>query len=372
MTMRGKTRYLLIVLLVSAVAAFLYGKIDWRAEEYRDTDLKYYQKIADAAPGIDKDIPRPFSRRILGPYLAGLIPLERDASFFALNFLFSLTLALLLYLFMIELGLSPPAAALSSILFVLNKHLFGSSVWNYFQIKDTLSLNMVLLIFISMRRSALKTMAVFLFIGALTSELPMMTIPVIFVYALEKKWRRGKLKGAMAAVMPAVAAFIILRYIIPAVGGNNLLESFLFYSKKIRYPMVWYGLFINPFIPVSFLPAIHSSASAGFFSGRRYAAWYLAFVVIAALFGSNNERLMAPASIIYFPLIGEIIERRVIGKRFLTGALLFTAVLSSLHHEIARFPLPSRYYTIALSGGSLFALTLIFFVARFREGRGRD
>ncbi len=247
-------KQLALVILISIIVIFFYGKINWQAEEYHNTDLCYYQAIAAAAPGI---------------------------------------------------------ASLTTIFFALNKHLFGSSVWNFFQIKDTLSFVCIISFFIAMKRSAWKTLAICLFLGVLTAELPIILIPVLIIYLAEKRELKRNRQRALAVILPALLAFFALRALIPPVGGVNLFEAFLHYSKKIQYPMVWYGLFINPFIPLSFLPFIYWKYTINFFAGRLYALAYLLLVFLSTLFGSNNERLMSPTFVIYFLLMGKIIQERI-------------------------------------------------------------
>jgi len=356
-----------LVILVSIVIIFCYGKIDYQAEKYRDMDLKGYRAMAAAAPGIDKSIPRPFSRRILGPYIAGLTRLPQETAFYSLNFLSSLSLLIILYLFLCNSGIRPGIASLATIFFALSKHLFGSSVWNYYQLKDTLSFLCIVSFFFALEKSAWKTLCILLFLGTLAAELPIILIPVFIIYLAEKKLLKKNWCKALAVILPAVLAFFAVRIIIPPVGGFNLMEAFLHYAKKIQYPMVWYGLFINPFIPLTFLPVIYWEDTVNFFSKRLYALTYLLFVFVSALFGSNNERLMAPSFVIYFFLIGKIIQDRIASSRILVFILTFFCVLSFFHHEIARFTLPDRRITVFLSGGSLVIITLIFFTLRLTQ-----
>lgn len=358
---------MLLVILVSILIILCYGKIDYTAEKHRDMDLKYYRAIAAASPGIDESVPRPFSRRILGPYIAGLTRLPQETSFYILNFLSSLSLLAVLYLFLCNSGIRPGIAFLSTIFFALNKHLFGSSVWNYYQLKDTLSFLCVVSFFFALQKSAWKTLCVLLFLGVLAAELPIILIPVFIIYLAEKKLLKKNWLRALAVILPAVLAFFALRIIIPAVGGFNLIEAFTQYAKKIQYPMVWYGLFINPFIPLTFLPFIYWEDTVRFFSRRLYALAYLTLVFVSALFGSNNERLMAPAFVIYFFLIAKIIQARIASRRILLFVLAFFCLLSFFHHEIAKFTLPDRSITVIFSGGSLVIVSLLFFTLRMAE-----
>ncbi|MCD6379397.1 hypothetical protein J7M07_02990 [bacterium] len=305
----------MLVIIASIIIIFFYGKIDSQAEKYRNMDLRYYRAIATAAPRIDESIPRPFSRRILGPYLVGLTKLPQEPAFYFMNSLASLSLLIILYLFFCNSGIHPVIASLTTIFFALNKHLFGSSVWNFFQLKDTLSFLCIVSFLFALEKSAWKTLGILLFLGVFFSELPMILIPVFIIYLMEKRLLRENWHKVFAVILPAILAFFAIRIIISPVGGFNLIEAFLHYAKKLQYPMVWYGLLINPFIPLTFLPVIYWEETVIFFSKRLYALTYLLLVFLSTLFGSNNERLMAPTFVIYFLIVGKIYKARIDFRR---------------------------------------------------------
>ena len=62
------------ILIVGAIALFLFGSIEYNAFRFSNFDLKHYRAMADVAPFLNTDIPQPFVYRILGPWLAGLFP----------------------------------------------------------------------------------------------------------------------------------------------------------------------------------------------------------------------------------------------------------------------------------------------------------
>ncbi len=386
-------RWIILIVSVTILAAFLYGGIDYGSMPYAGMDLKYYRSMASQSPSIAQGLPRPFCYRLLGPWTAGLFP-DDIAGFRIVTILSSLLLAVLFYRLLLSMSISSAAAASAVIFFVLNKHLFGISAWNYFQVKDTLSLAFIAAMMLAMYRHKWALFSAALFGGALTGELPMIMIPVLFVFLVERGKPAGGKRGRpdlsrrngglpaengilsglsfhkwtgwvrfFLVCLPGLAVFIAIRTLVPSSGGIGLFESVAHYSGKLRYPMVWYGLLGNPFIPLTLLPLIFFRESARFLGRNLHMAVYFVFVLAAASFGSNNERLMAPAFIVFYAIIAFIVDSRVLPRGKIPMTVLFAAaILSSLHHAIARFPLPDRRITIVLSGGSLLAVSIIFLV----------
>ena len=395
-----------IVLIVSMVAlsVFLYGSIDYHSMPYAGMDLKYYRESASLSPSIATGIPKPFCYRLLGPWLAGLFP-DDIAGFRIVTLLSAVLLAILFYRLLVSMGISPAAGTAAVFFLLMNKHLFGISAWNFFQVKDTLSLVFIAAAMLAMHRGRWALFSAALLGGALTGELAMIMVPVLFVFLAERKTLppengagegptpapredfagtavrpgfahpaglRGWVRPALAC-LPALATFAAVRLLVPSSGGIGLVESALRYGVKLKHPMVWYALLANPFIPLTLIPLIFFRESARFLKRHLYLAAYFLLVLASASFGSNNERLMAPAAIAFYALIAFIIDARVLprGKAWI-AILAAAAALSSLHHSIARFPLPGRSFTIALSGGSSIAVTLIFLIYFFSPPRSQS
>ncbi len=361
-------RRIVLIVLMAALAVFLYGSIDYHSMPYAGMDLKYYRESASCSPSIATGIPKPFCHRLLGPWLAGLFP-DDITGFRIVTWLSALLLAILFYRLLLSMGISPAASTAAVFFLVMNKHLFGISAWNFFQVKDTLSLVFIAAAMLAMYRGRWALFSAALLGGALTGELAMIMVPVLFVFLAERRTlraangpREGFARPALAC-LPAIAAFAAIRLLVPSSGGIGLIESALRYGVKLKHTMVWYGLLINPFIPLTLIPLIFFRESARFLRRNLYLAAYFLLVFASASFGSNNERLMAPAAIAFYALVAFIIDARVLprGKVWI-AVLAAAAALSSLHHSIARFPLPGRSFTIALSGGSSLAVTLIFLI----------
>jgi hypothetical protein len=378
-------RRIVLIVSMAALAVFLYGSIDYHSMPYAGMDLKYYRESASLSPSIAMGIPKPFCYRLLGPWLAGLFP-DDVAGFRIVTFLSAVLLAILFYRLLLSMGISPAAGAAAVFFLVMNKHLFGISAWNFFQVKDTLSLVFIAAAMLAMHRGRWPLFSAALLGGALTGELAMIMVPVLFVFLAERNafcagngtgdgrataaregYERpaghpGWVRPALAC-LPGLAAFAAIRLLVPSSGGIGLIESALRYGVKLRHPMVWYALLANPFIPLTFIPLIFFRESALFLRRNLHLAAYFLLVLASASFGSNNERLMAPAAIAFYALIAFIIDARVLPRGKVWIAILAAAAaLSSLHHSIARFPLPERSFTVVLSGGSLLAVTLLFLI----------
>ena len=339
-------------------------------------DLRYYRAMAEASPGISSEMPRPFAYRILGPWLVGLLPLPETAAFYALNSVLSLCVPLVFFLLLVSRGAGAWIAALSAFLFVLSKHQFGISAWNFFQIKDTLSFLCLLACFHAMYSDRRVLFAVSLLAGALAGEMALIMIPVLVCYLWERRAVGARWRDAVFMTLPAAAAFVAARALVPASGGIAPWEAFGMYGGKVRHALVWYGLLVNPFIPVSLLPLVFYRDTIAFIRKNLHLLLYFLLVLASTLFGSNNERLMASAFIAFYMLIARIFESEL-SHRSRRQALAAAAVvaaagaLSFFHHAMGRYPLPSRSLTIALSGGSLVALTVLAVVWRVgAAGRG--
>ncbi len=352
-------RSLALVLAAAAVMIYLYGRIDYTRGLFAEWDLHQYRAVALASPRIDAGIPRPFLYRPLGPYLAGLLPFGVDTSFYLLNVAASLGLVALLYRFMRRVGSNPGIAAAATLLYVFNKHFFGFTSWNYFHINDVLTNIFIVTMFWSMMEGRWRTFAAAMLLASVTRETFLLVIPTAVIFLIEGGRFRREWRGLLGAALPALVLFASFRLLVRPESGMNLFQAFLAFGGRITRFYGLYYLLVNPFVPLTALPLVFIGGSAAFLRRRRYLIVYYGLVVFAALFGSNNERLLNPAFIAFYPLIAFILAERVLPDRFLFGAIMTGGFLSSLHYLVARYPLPSREWTILLSGGSAVLITLL-------------
>jgi hypothetical protein len=164
----------------------------------------------------------------------------------------------------------------------------------------------------------------------------------------------------------------MIRLLVPTQGGMGLLESFLYYSPKLQYPLVWVGLLVNPFIPLVFLPLLYIVDLWQTIRSNIYLAVFFVLVFASTLFGSNNERLMAPAFIAFYSFIGVVAERYWRGKAWLIFIVVAACFFASSHYLLARYPLPSRAVTRAIGAVMTLSVTAAAYCFYSRSQSGRD
>ena len=363
-----RSKYSIIVALVAASMAYAYGRIDYQNPGYSTWDLHDYRAMAQAVPSLTENVRQPFVFRILGPYVAGIMPMSTDVSFLMLSVSLGLILSLLFYSYLCSSIVKPPIAALATVLFILNKYLYGFPVWNYFHVNDILSQIEIVLLMWTMISQKWVWFGIVLLLGSLTRETPLIMMPVAFVFALEMKHLGRLLSVLLIAVLPALVTAIALRILLHSDQGYNLPQAFMAYADKLLLLETWFRLLINCLIPFSLVPLIFFETSRHYFRTRKYAIVYLVLVVISTFFGYNSERLMAPVFIVFYPLLAIIIEKHIAQSRWIILTVIIAAIVSQLHHTYARFPLP-RELTIGLSLLAFAIVTLSMIYYKIRMAR---
>lgn len=370
--MKKEPRFHFAILCAAAAAMiFLYGTIDYEHPSLRGTDLAYYRQMAAASPGFSDQTPSPFAYRFLGPYIAGLVPFSDDLGFLVLTYAISIMLPLLLYSFLLEFGIGRRAALFAALLYLFNKYFFGIITWNYFQVKDALSLAFIAAGLIAMLRRNWPLMLLSLLGGSASGEAPIILVPVLFVFLAERRLpRREWLLGGLST-LPGIAAFVLVRVLVPARGGMSLAESFTLYAPKLRFYWVWAGLLVTPYVPLSLVPLVYARDAVRFARKNQYLVAMLALTLVSTLFGLNNERLMAPSFVVFYAFIGRIAEDHWSGPPAMRILIAGACFVSSFHYMIARYPLPSRMAGRVIAGSAtLIVAMLAFFHYRSQRGRG--
>ncbi|MDD4858133.1 MAG: hypothetical protein PHD74_08520 [Candidatus Krumholzibacteria bacterium] len=346
-----------ILAAVAAAMIFFYGRIDPANEAFREWDLHTYFRMASAAPSLAPDVPVPFAYRIVGPYAVGLIPTSTANAFFIANLVLSLSFICLMYRFLRYLGLRQAFACVATVLYIFNKHFFGFTSWNYFHVDDVLANALFIVLFWSMLESRWSVFAIALLVGSATRETTFLMIPVGILYLLEERSLRREAGRFAGAIMPAILCAVAMRLLIHAAEGVALREAFAIHWTKITSVDRVFHILVNPFVPLTFVPLVFPGRTLAFFRDRTYLLLFFFLIAGTTLFGHNNERLLNPASIVFYPLVGFIMQDCVWPRKWMIGLILAGAFLSSFHWLVARYPLPSRAATIALSGGSTIVIT---------------
>jgi hypothetical protein len=360
-----------ITLIAAALMIFLYGRIDYQDPKLGKWDLVNYRAMALAAPGLDRDVPRPFAYRILGPYLAGLIGGHRDTGIYLVNLAFSVVLIVLAYRLMLVFGIGPPAACVATVLYLFNKHFFGFTTWNYFHLDDVL-LNMLLIVaFWSMMRRRWVIFAVAVALAALAKEVALVMIPVALLALVEAREPGLEWRKCLCALAPAAACYLLLHILIRPPEGQTLPQAFAQnWTKVTSYERIFH-VFLNPFVPICLVPLVFIDRTISLLRGRLHMLLFYLLVLATTLFGTNNERLLNPAAIVVYPLIGLIVQESILPSKGAVALMLVGGFLSSFHWLVARYPLPSRAAVGALSGGSMLVITAALVVLRFARRRKR-
>jgi hypothetical protein len=327
--------------------------------------------MASASPHLDPAAPRPFAFRLLGPYLVGLIPGSTENAFLAVDFILSLLLVYLMYRFLRYFGLRPPFACLATVLYIFNKHFFGFTSWNYFHINDLITNILLIVLFWSMMESRWLLFAAALCLGAATRETAMIMIPVGLLYLAERRLLAREGGKFAAAAAPAIAVFLAIRLLVHPAMGPTLVQAVSAHWTKITSLERMYHVLVNPFVPLAFVPIVFFRRTLAFLEGRLHLLLFFILVAGTTFFGHNNERLLNPAALAFYPLIGFILQDCVWPNRGMIALVLAGGYLSSLHWLVARYPLPSRDATAVFSGASLVVITAalaILQVYRVRRG----
>jgi hypothetical protein len=140
-------------------------------------------------------------------------------------------------------------------------------------------------------------------------------------------------------------------------AGPTLAQAVAAHWTKIKSLERMYHVLVNPFVPLALVPIVFLGRTVAFFRGRIFLLAFFVLVAATPFFGHNNERLLNPASLVFYPLVGSILQDCVWPNRWMIALVTAGGFLSSLHWLVARYPLPSRAATAVLSGGSLLVIT---------------
>ncbi len=371
--MKKQIRVSVLALFLTVLAIFKFGTIDAGDPKFSEFDLHAYIAMSEAVPGIVAECSSPFAYRLMGPWLVGLFTDGGLKGFYSFAIIFGALLSFAFYRYLRISGLSSESSLLALAMFLFNSNFFGFVIWNSYQLGDLLSFFFLAILFWQMEKgkSGLLLGGV-LFMGILARESVVLFAPTYFVFCLEKGHSLKKALLAQFWFLPAAILFVGIRMGIPTGAGESLLEAIMQHGVKLGSLETWYRLFINAFVPVSFFPLIFFRSVRSYFWEHPHRIIFALLVCLSTLFGSDNERLMAPVFIVYYGFIGYAADAHgLLKNKKLLWLLVLAVVLGSHHHIIARFPMGSRNLTIVLSLVSLLLASLWVYIVLKSEVRAQ-
>lgn len=326
--------------LAAILLHFYYGSMDIAA--HPEADAKFYVTMSSGGPA---SVPAPYGYRILGPWLAGALPMDVHLAFRLLTDAAAAACALALYLLLIAFGNPAAAAGVTVVLWLLNKYLAGFEIWNFYQLDDLLGLLGMLVAMLAFERKRWFLLAAAFLGGILAREAPILLLPGFAIAAWMRKAGRREWIALGLALLPGLlaAAWMRAHYRLPAEAGYlGLLRN---YGIKWFSPATPARFFVNAWIPVAFLPWIFFRDTRRFLWRRPDLLALGAGTLFAASLGGDMERLLLPA----VPLVYAVVAHLLAGRPRLAPGLVVCAVITLPHHMFGPWILPNRNATLFFS-----------------------
>lgn len=359
-------RNIVILVLTTLLIMAFFGQIPSTANFSTLPDQSWYLHTAETAPQLDPNSRQPFAFRLLGPYVIGLLPIAEPLGFRISTIVLGFCFVFLSYYTLRYIGLSSLTALISAVLMTLNRYIFGWTFWGFFFVNDFLMMIFIMVMFLAMWQSRWLVFSVALALGAMTREPTMVMVPVALFYVWEKKEPGIKWRKVLLACTPGLITILLIRLFVPIGEGTPLTEALATYSSKLVEPRSLFRLFINTFLPFSLIPLIYFRTTLEFFKSRKYLLVFIFLIFCTTLFGSNQERLMIPAGIIFFMLLGTILENAN-PKRAIFFVLIVAGCVSSIHYNFGNWQVPDANWTRALTLGSSLVVSLFMIFIRWKS-----
>lgn len=206
--------------------------------------------------------------------------------------------------------------------------------------------------------------------GVLTREIVVLVPIVVLVYLIESgRWSKER-KAFLLSLAPAAFAFLSLVLMVLAHGASPTYYegAVSAYGWKILKVQPWLRVLVSAFAPVSLFPLLTPGKTWGLLMGARHLMLLYALTVGTTFLSADIERLMAPAFVSFYFVLGKLLDENPLGSRQV-AILLVAAFLGSFHHIYERYPLPTREMTILLSGAATALATGVYWW-RLRSAAG--
>lgn len=344
---------------------YFYGEIDWTAEQHSWWDLHSYIKMAQADKISDAGVAQPYCYRWLGPFLVKVLPWDVITSFRVLGLFFRGVFVYLFYFFLRSLKYKELTALAVVVIAILNKYFFGFLVWDYFQLTDSICLVLFVGLFWAVEARKWMLFGLLLAVGAATKEISLVMIPVAAL-TIWRKPGRNETHKFFLSLLPAIIVFAIIRVLSEPSGGVGLLDAFIHNVTKLVKIDKLGKMFVNVWAPISLVPLIFIKRTWAFFKDHSQCLLFLVLIYFASLFGSSTERLLAPAGIVVYWLLSDIISSFTYSNR-LIGGLVLASMMSIWHQEIGRYTVSSQQIAILLTSIGLLFASLWVVYCKFRD-----
>ena len=158
---------------------------------------------------------------------------------------------------------------------------------------------------------------------------------------------------------------------VPHSDGSHLWQAFLSHASKVFLPGHLYALVVNSFAPLFVVPIIQYEKTISFFRKRKHGLVFLLLVLGSALFGSNDKRLMAPAFLMYYFLIAELVQDCYWSNPWALFFIVLLVLPTSLDYMIGINRLPSITVMYTISIVSMGIISCLFLLRRYAT-RGKS
>ena len=363
----------IILALLCIIAILQAGTIDLHTDKTFAADQQYYRAIADAAPDIDKTVLTPFGYRLLGPWLAGILPFNQQTSFFLLNAVALFLLTFLLFHFINNIIGHDLVSYIMTAGFLFNRYFFQFLAFNPYQINDTISLVLVLASFRAVQKKQSLLLALLLAVTSLSREIWVLVFPYSFMLAFKDRASFRQWAGMLAAFLPAFLIFLFLRWYFASDWTGQYQEQFGSGIERFFTPEGLTKRFFMAFVPAVFLPLLFWKRTLQFF--RQHPEWgtFALVALVSGFFGNDHERLMLPIAPLFFALCGYGLLPLIPGQeqriKIIVGVLFF---FGSFHHIWGLFRFPSREVTFIVSLVLSFTMLLALLYIKKEAARLRQ
>jgi hypothetical protein len=329
-------KHIFILILAYIILIIITSKIPYKSAPFKDWDLQYYMEMAEYAPHISLNIPRPFFYRILGPYLIGLLPLSVENAFYYSTIILCPFAIILLYLLLIKLDIDRKSSFIATLCFLLNPYGLTLIIWDYFQINDLIAYIFFILLFCYMYKGQYLYYCLALALAILAREFPLMMIPATFVFLLERK-KYSTIPKFIASIIPCLLIFLIFRLAVPAEGPSYWYHFKLYYTDifHIEYLL---RIFFNAWGPIVAFFIFYYKKAAKILLAKPHMITFIVCIYFAALWGFSAERLVIFSFVAVYYLLAKIITDAKVSKVCIY-ILIGLSIINNYHQTYSRIPL---------------------------------